>query len=375
MTRNLFLYGALRHIPLLELVLGRQLDPADLIETRLADHAIFEASDGTSQCLLSRRGETVEGLLVRGLTPEDIARLSFYRGGFEDDLVAVVTEDCSAAEVSRAAAAPATDLTPWSMAEWVADHAAAEMHAATEIMSYYGQKTRAQVEVMLPRIRARAASRVRAKASLHGAHTLMGQAEITNRHRAYSKFFVLDDLMIRHQRFDGSMTDDIGRAAFIASDATILLPYDPVRDRVLLVEQIRVGPLARGDRAVWQLEPIAGIIDAGETPAEAARREAQEEAGLTLDTLESVAEVYCSPGNSTEFYYIFLGLADLPDDIIGTGGLDAENEDIRSHLMSFDALMDFVETKAAAKAPLVLAALWLARHRDRLRSGQGADTP
>jgi len=154
----------------------------------------------------------------------------------------------------------------------------------------------------------------------------------------------------------------------MATDATIVLPYDPVRDRVLLVEQFRVGPLARGDATQWQLEPIAGHIDAGETPRDAALREAQEEAGLTLHHLEKVAEVYATPGTSTEFYYIFLGLTDLPDDIIGIGGLTSEGEDIRSHLMAFDDLMGFVDRFSAANTPLVLSALWLARHRERLRS-------
>ena len=147
-----------------------------------------------------------------------------------------------------------------------------------------------------------------------------------------------------------------------------MLPYDPVRDRVLLVEQIRMGPLARGDATCWQLEPIAGHIDPGETPQAAARREALEEAGITLGKLEPVANVYASPGNATEFFHIFVGLADLPDLITGTGGLASEGEDIRSHLMSFDELMALADAQALANAPLVASAYWLARHRERLRS-------
>jgi nudix-type nucleoside diphosphatase (YffH/AdpP family) len=171
------------------------------------------------------------------------------------------------------------------------------------------------------------------------------------------------------------MTDVLERAVFVATDAALVLPYDPVRDRVMLVEQLRMGPVARGDRAQWQLEPIAGRVDPGESPEDAAHREAQEEAGLTLRKLEKIAEVYASPGDSTEFFYIYLGLADLPDGSTGVNGLEVENEDIRSHLIGFDALMTMVDQLEAANAPLVIAAYWLARHRERLRLEAPAATP
>jgi nudix-type nucleoside diphosphatase (YffH/AdpP family) len=157
------------------------------------------------------------------------------------------------------------------------------------------------------------------------------------------------------------------RAVFIAGDAALVLPYDPVRDRVLLVEQLRVGPMARGDAQCWQFEPVAGRIDDLETPEEVVRREAMEEAGLELGALEMVARSYPTPGTSTEFFYLYVGLADLPQGTEGQGGLMSEAEDIRTHLFSFDALMQMCDAAEAANAPLVMAAYWLARHRERLR--------
>lgn len=62
----------------------------------------------------------------------------------------------------------------------------------------------------------------------------------------------------------------------------IVLPYDPIHDRVLLVEKFRAGPFARQGENPWCLEPIAELMDQGETPEEAGLREAHEEAGLTL---------------------------------------------------------------------------------------------
>ena len=158
------------------------------------------------------------------------------------------------------------------------------------------------------------------------------------------------------------------RAVFVSSDAAIVLPYDPVTDRVLLVEQFRAGPNIRGDRYPWCLEPIAGLIDAGETPAQAALREAKEEAGLDLKGLELISQTYPSPGSSAEFFHLYLGLADLPASTDLIAGLATETEDIRSHIFTFSELMDHIDLGSFSVGPTVLAGLWLARNRDRLRA-------
>lgn len=366
--RDLFFYGTLRHLPLLEIVMGAAASALDLRQAVLPDHAVLAVQEGPFPMIRAQQGANAKGLLLRGLTDEQITRLDFYEGSFAYDLRVVTLEDGQQAEVYFPQPGQWTAQDPWSLADWEADWAAISCHAAREVMGYLGVRDRDAVARMFPMIRARAASRVNAAASRHGAGTMQGRIEVAAQERAYSRFFALDDIRLRHERFDGAMSGLLDRAVFIAADAAILLPYDPVRDRVLLVEQMRMGPFARGDRACWQLEPIAGRVDAGETPLQAARREAREEAGLTLGEIETVAEVYASPGNSTEFYYIFCGLADLPDSITGVGGLETEDEDIRSHTLSFDALMALVEGQGAANAPLVLAAFWLARHRDRLRA-------
>ena len=373
--RNLFFYGTLRHEPLLEIVLDRPADKLDLQRAFLPGYAAFAVTEGPFPLIRPCREGAAEGLILRGLSDEDVARLDYYEGSFAYDLVEMVLADGETAEVYLAGPERWTPFGPWSLTEWERDWAALSCEAAREVMGYFGSRSRDQVAAMFPMIRKRAQSRLNAARSRHGARTKSGRTVIEDRNRAYAHFFALDDMKVRFERFDGSMSGVEDRAVFIAADAAILLPYDPLRDRVLLIEQMRMGPLARGDRTVWQLEPIAGHIDLGETPRAAAIREAQEEAGLTLKAIEPIAEVYASPGNSTEFYYIFLGIADLPDAAEGVGGLPEEGEDIRAHVLSFDDLMDLVEGFGAANAPLGLAAFWLARHRDRLRLAGTADTP
>ncbi|MFD2741116.1 NUDIX domain-containing protein [Sulfitobacter aestuarii] len=372
--KDLFFYGTLRHLPLLEIVLGCDVQGLDLHEATLGDHAIYGVAEGPFPTIVAEPGGRADGVLLRGLTPEQVARLDFYEGGFAYDLALVRLADGSSAEVYFPQPGLWHPAAPWSLAQWERDWAALSCHAAREVMGYFGKRDRAEVARMFPMIRARAAAKVAARQSRHGAGTLQGRVEIASVERVYANFFALDEYHLSHERFDGSMSETVERAVFIGTDAAIVLPYDPGRDRVLLVEQMRMGPLARGDRALWHLEPVAGRVDPGETPEQCAHREAFEEAGLRFDRLENIAEVYASPGSATDFFHIFLGLTDLPDDVTGIRGMDGEHEDIRSHLFDFEALMELCDAREAADAPLVLSAYWLARHRERLRLDWGKAT-
>lgn len=365
--KTLFFYGTLRHVPLLEIVLGRPASDIAFTPEKLLDHAALSVAEGPFPCVVEQLGAVTEGLLVQGLSDADIARLDFYEGSFAYDLRDVVLAGGQAAQVYFPHQGVWTTKGAWSLQDWQADWAELSCFAAREVMDYFGRYSAAEVARMFPMIRTRAAAMVNAARSSHSAGTLQGKVDVQQIDRVYTNYFALNEYHLRHERFDGTMSGVLQRAVFVASDAALVLPYDPVRDRVLLVEQMRMGPVARGDRSMWQLEPIAGRVDPGETPEQAAHREAAEEARVSLQTLEKVAEVYASPGDSTEFFYIYVGLTDLPDKATGVGGLATEDEDIRSHLMSYEALMDMVDGLQAVNSPLVIAALWLARHRDRLR--------
>lgn len=237
------------------------------------------------------------------------------------------------------------------------------------IMEAYGQLSPVQVRGRLGSLRVAASSRLRAaRTAERNLRQGTGEVTLVARGQAHAGFFGLEVLDLSHRRFDGAMSPKIKREVFVSGDAVTVLPYDPVRDRVLLVEQFRTGPLGRGDPLPWQLEAIAGRIDPGETPEGAARREALEEAGLLLGRLEPVAEYYPSPGAMTEYIYSYIALCDLPDGVAGVFGAEEEAEDIKGHLLSFEALMASVSGGEVTNAPLILTALWLQRERARLRS-------
>jgi ADP-ribose pyrophosphatase len=374
-VKNLFFYGTLRHLPLLEIVMGNSGTALDVTADQLTGYRVSAVAEGPFPMIAPDPGASAQGILVRGLTDQEIARLDFYEGSFAYDLRKVTLDSGTQAEVY----VPQPDLWtpdgPWSLHEWEQGPGAISVIAAREVMGYFGSRSREEVAGMFDMIRTRAASELRAGASLHGKDSFHGAIEVQSRKRVYANFFALDEIELRHERYDGTLSAPLERAVFIPADAALVLPYDPKRDLVLLVEQIRLGPIGRGDPTCLQSEPIAGRVDPGETPQQAAHREAKEEAGLTLERLETIVEGYPSPGTSSEFFYIYLGITELPDSITGIGGLDTEDENIRAHLVSFDDLMARVARQDVANVPLALCAYYLARHRERLRSDSTKGTP
>lgn len=236
------------------------------------------------------------------------------------------------------------------------------------VLRYHGYLPAERVRNRLPALRVEVASRQRAAAAAgRGLRVGSGKVDAGPVEPSHAGFFALDLWHLRHRRFDGGMSPPLVREVFVAGDAVTVLPYDPVRDRVLLIEQVRMGPLGRGDPLPWQLEAIAGRIDPGETPEAAARREAVEEAGLVLGSLEKVAEYYPTPGAVTEYLYSYVALCDLPDGVAGVFGAAEEAEDIKGHLVAFDRLVEVMNSGEIGNAPLLLTVLWLQRERARLR--------
>ena len=128
-----------------------------------------------------------------------------------------------------------------------------------------------------------------------------------------------------------------------------------------------MGPTGRHDPVPWCLEPVAGLIDPGEDPETCAIREAKEEADLDLHTLEFVSKGYSSPGASSEYFFLYVGLCTLPESQTKIGGVVDEGEDIRSHILGFSDAMRLVDSGEINVIPTVLCLNWLARHRDRIR--------
>jgi nudix-type nucleoside diphosphatase (YffH/AdpP family) len=362
-----FFYGTLCHAPLLAAVLGRAvpMEPA-----RLPGFSVAAEAEGRFPLLVRDPGGVAAGVLVRGLTEADRARLDYYEAGFAFDV-----EDHPVADTVARVYVPRPGRWqaggPWDLAAWAARLGPAVTATAIDVMAAMVRGEPADlVLARYPQMLARGAARARAAAGGPAEvrrPTAPGDVAVRRADQPWAGFFAVERYDLSFRRFGGGMSAEVERSVFISADAVTVLPWDPARDRVLLVEQFRPGPFARGDAQCWSLEAIAGRIDPGETPEEAARREAIEEAGLALGPLHPVAGYYPSPAGKSEFIYSYVALTDLPDGIAGVHGVAGEAEDIRGHLMSFDRMMALVDSGEIANAPMILTAFWLARHRERLR--------
>lgn len=362
-----FFYGTLCDCDLLRVVIGRAGAGEAAV---LADHAVHCAADGPYPVLVARPGAEAVGVVLRDLSEPEIARLDWYIGGFAGVARELSVRVGDRVEVAQVFGTPAAAGEPWDLAAWRARFGAEAVAAAEDMMALMGVADARAVAARRGQMLVRAAGRVRAGQAApvtlrYGAAP--GDVAVAAVRQPYAHFFAVEEYDVAFRRFDGSHSPVVTRAVFISGDAVTVLPYDPQRDRVLVIEQFRAGPWGRGDRQPWSLEAIAGRIDAGESPEDAARREAVEEAGLALGALLPVAGYYPSPGAVSEYLYSYVAITDLPDGAAGVFGVEGEAEDIRGHLIGFDDLMALVASGEVANAPLILTALWLQRERGRLR--------
>lgn len=191
------------------------------------------------------------------------------------------------------------------------------------------------------------------------------EVEILGRETLHVGFLRLDRLRLRHRRFDGGWTQPLSRELVIRGPAVGVLPYDPVRDEVVLIEEFRVGSWATG-RDGRDVEIVAGIMEEGESPEAMAAREMQEEAGLSFSALEKIAAFLPNPGHSTELVILYCARVDAAN-AGGLFGMEHEGEDIRAFVVSADAAIDLLNSGRIGNATALVALQWFALHREALR--------
>ncbi|RUM52853.1 MAG: ADP-ribose diphosphatase [Methylococcus sp.] len=181
----------------------------------------------------------------------------------------------------------------------------------------------------------------------------------------FKGYFEVKRFSIRHSLYDGGWSEELDREIFVRGNCVAVLPYDPVRDQVVLIEQFRAGALL--DKAVpWLLEIVAGAIETGEDAIDVAYRETVEEAGCSVENLIRIAEFYVSPGTCSEKLTVFCGQVDSRE-ASGVHGLEEEGEDILVSVVDFDQAMEKVASGEIDSATPIISLQWLALNRNRLR--------
>lgn len=187
--------------------------------------------------------------------------------------------------------------------------------------------------------------------------------------------FPLRLVRFRNRRFDGSFSEIRTWELWQRGRAGAVLPYDPVSDCVVLIDQFRLPAAAAGIDPVM-VEVPAGLCGPGEETDVTARREAEEEAGLTILRLHPIGDYLLTPGGSDERVGLYAGEVRAPAaDAAGLAsyaGLAAEDEDMRVRVWPAEAAIEAALNGAMPNVVTAVAVLWLAARRDMLRKLWGS---
>ncbi|MDQ6993721.1 MAG: NUDIX domain-containing protein [Mariprofundus sp.] len=176
--------------------------------------------------------------------------------------------------------------------------------------------------------------------------------KIISKKPLYHGFFSMDQLQVEHEKFNGG-TQIILRENMERGDAAAMLLFDPEVDKVLLLEQFRIGPVLRHENP-WLIEIVAGMVDAGESVEQAIMRETYEEAGFRPYQTTWLGRYYTTPGACSERIDLYLGFVDSRAPMGEGGGLADEHEDIRSFwVCQEEAMQMLADGRIASGAPML----------------------
>jgi len=196
--------------------------------------------------------------------------------------------------------------------------------------------------------------------------------EIIEATKGFERFLRMDVIRFRHRRFSGEWSTPQTHDVLRRGQAAGIVLYDPDRDTAVLIEQFRL-PALLARASPWQIEVVAGLVDAGETPQTVAIRETREESGLALEgELVPIQRYLPSPGASDESVFLFCARI---DSILATGvhGVPDEGEDIRVVVKTVAEVEGLLDAGRIENGHTLVAIYWLLRHRGRLRDLWGGE--
>ncbi len=189
----------------------------------------------------------------------------------------------------------------------------------------------------------------------------MKKVEIKSQRYLLKDVFRVEEVFLRFEKFDGTMSDTLRRLNFDRGDSVALLAYNLDTQKILLINQFRYPTYHKGPG--WITEALAGIMDEGESPEETARREAHEETGLTVGNVEFIASFYPSPGGCSEKIYLYY--VEISGDKARhneVGGLEEEHENILTLELSLDEALEKIRTGEIQDGKTIMGIFWLQNH-------------
>ena len=180
--------------------------------------------------------------------------------------------------------------------------------------------------------------------------------KINSKEKLHDGFFKLHKMNFNHKRFNGGWNKNVTREIFSGSHVASLLPYDPIKNKIILLEQFRAGVLKREINPIIK-EIVAGMIDEGENPKEAAIRECKEETGCKVNKIIDIFSYYPAPGSSESYYHLFLGeVESFEGERIS--GEEGENEDILARSYGVEEVKNLLKENKIINGLTLIALQW-----------------
>lgn len=190
--------------------------------------------------------------------------------------------------------------------------------------------------------------------------------ETTSQSTLYKGFYQMQEFRFRHKLFAGGWSKEVRREMLLAKDAVAVLPYDPLTQEFVLIEQFRYGAHLSSHNP-WLIEVIAGMIEEDEAPEQVCHREAFEEAGIRLLQLHKALSYMSSPGGTTERLHIYMAKVDASS-AHGVHGLDSESEDILVHRIAESEAREWMQNGKIDNAAALIALQWFFLNKRSLLS-------
>lgn len=183
------------------------------------------------------------------------------------------------------------------------------------------------------------------------------------------KFLKVTKVMV--EGFDGGATrafEYLDRA-----DSVGVLVYHKDKELFTWVKQFRIGQATKdeGSGLNYTIEPVAGMVDPGQTPDSAAARETFEEIGVNASSLTKIGSFLMCAGISNERMHMYF--AEVEGQTLNArGGLIEEHEDIEVLHWTAQETHTAFDNGEMSNAQSMMLWQWACLHKPELTRGVGA---
>ena len=156
--------------------------------------------------------------------------------------------------------------------------------------------------------------------------------------------------------YDKEKNQKVMRQHVISKDAVAILKLTP-EGKIVLVKQYRTAPDFKNPVLSYELP--AGIIDDGETPIEAAKREMEEETAQVVGDIKEIFRFNSSIGFVNEMLYVFKAETLIKE----TKQKLDETEDVEVCYVTLEEAIKLIDEHKITNVATITAIYWLMGHK------------